>query len=379
MLNLIIIVVLTFFGYRQTADYLAAKNLGTAGSEEGYPADGAIVSKAESKPGNTTFGVTGNVAEDKPANAAFGVTGNVAEDKPVNAAFGATGNVAEDEPANAAIYKADETSEMSEDTGDEPSNTRVSENSDFKSGNKHVWQWKHTFLYLAVSLTAGLCQLLYGRDGLGSAIEVDRQQKLLMIMLLVLPMAVVDARLKIIPNRFLLIATGIRVLLYVPEFLFSKILPMLTGFTHKLGSVSLGTLTDYTGILVHTVFSNFAGNEDLTGIAGADEQTISMVKTVCSDLAAAFLLGVVFFIVAYGSKYQIGMGDVKLFALMGFYLGLRDAGLAIFCSFAVSGMAAVFLLLSKRKMVGDSIAFAPCVFIGLFGYALLTTASVWTA
>ncbi len=208
------------------------------------------------------------------------------------------------------------------------------------------WGKKHTCIYLAVSLSAGVC-LLFLRGGnplFGS--EAVRQHKLIILLLLILPMAAVDIRLKIIPNRFLLITTGIRVCCYLPEFLL------------KNNSTMSYRLVKYF---------NIAG--------GNTKPQYSIIKAVFADLAAALILGTVFYLITIISRYHFGLGDVKLFALMGFYLGIREAVPVIFCSFMVSGLTAVFLLLGREKKIRDSIAFAPCVFIGLFGYSLLTATS----
>lgn len=225
-----------------------------------------------------------------------------------------------------------------------------------RGGRNLIWNKKHSCLYMAVSMSAGLCLLLCRYIGPERSLEIFRLRKFTMLSLLIFSMAVVDARLKIIPNRFLLIAAAIRTALYVPEFLSNNILPIPSGFP------------------------NFAGTDSFAGIAGADGQTmLLMIRIVCFDLTAALLLGIVFFIVARVSGYRLGMGDVKLFALMGFYLGLRDAGLVILCSFVISGLTAVLLLLCSKREIKDSVAFAPCVFLGLFAYSLLTATSVWPA
>ena len=224
------------------------------------------------------------------------------------------------------------------------------------SGSDLIWNKKHSCLYLAVSLSAGLCLLLCRWTGMGRGPEIFGQHKLTMLLLLTLSMAVVDARLKVIPNRFLLVAAAARAALYIPEFLSNKAMSILAGFT------------------------SCPDSDNFTCAAGAAGQNFkAFFQSVCSDLAAALLLGVVFLIAAHISRYQLGMGDVKLFALMGFYLGLRDAGLAIFCSFVVSGLTAVLLILRKKRRVSDSMAFAPCVFLGLFAYSLLTATSLWPA
>ena len=63
-------------------------------------------------------------------------------------------------------------------------------------------------------------------------------------------------------------------------------------------------------------------------------------------------------------RNSIGMGDVKLFALMGLYQGLWGAFNAVFFSFVVSFVAAVALLATRKKNRKDVIPFGPSVLLG---------------
>jgi len=94
------------------------------------------------------------------------------------------------------------------------------------------------------------------------------------------------------------------------------------------------------------------------------------IRLIAKDSLAAFILGAVFFLIAVASRYQLGMGDVKLFATMGFFLGLKAAVKAILYSFIAAFAVAVFLLLCKKKKPRESIPFAPCVFSGTLIYLL---------
>ena len=63
-------------------------------------------------------------------------------------------------------------------------------------------------------------------------------------------------------------------------------------------------------------------------------------------------------------KNSVGMGDVKLFAVIGLYQGLWGAVNSVFFSFIVSFINAVVLLITRKKKKSDVIAFAPCIMIG---------------
>ena len=81
------------------------------------------------------------------------------------------------------------------------------------------------------------------------------------------------------------------------------------------------------------------------------------------DLAAAaegMLFG--FFIYAclfYLKKGMIGAGDVKLAAVLGFWLGWPLSAAAVYLSFISGGIAAIFCLLLQIKKRSDMLPFAP--------------------
>ncbi|MDI9460957.1 MAG: prepilin peptidase [Saccharofermentanales bacterium] len=155
--------------------------------------------------------------------------------------------------------------------------------------------------------------------------------KLLLLLIMLIPIAVVDWQQRIIPNHLLLIAAGVRLLCYVPEILGSGVC-----------SDGKGTAAEYAR----------------AGLA-----------CLGSDLLAGLGLGGLFLLLAVISRYRLGLGDVKLFALLGFFLGWQEAGTALLYSFAVSFVLALILLISGKKSRQDSIAFAPCVLAGIAIFA----------
>lgn len=60
----------------------------------------------------------------------------------------------------------------------------------------------------------------------------------------------------------------------------------------------------------------------------------------------------------------IGFGDIKLFVIIGLYLGVRGAIPTIFLSFVVSFFISIFMLATKKKNKKDYLAFAPSILIG---------------
>lgn len=139
------------------------------------------------------------------------------------------------------------------------------------------------------------------------------QIKLLTLVAVILPMAAVDLRWKKIPNQFILAALALRALLLIAEFILSP-------------SAAWPALKD--------------------GVLGA------------AVIGAFFLLLLLLF------KNSIGMGDIKLFAVMGLYQGLWGAVNSVFFSLLASFLLSVTLLISKKKGRKDTISFGPSILLG---------------
>lgn len=72
------------------------------------------------------------------------------------------------------------------------------------------------------------------------------------------------------------------------------------------------------------------------------------------------------------SPRAVGMGDVKLLAVMGFCLGMDLVWPALFFSFVILFAVCVFLLVTRRAKRTDSIPFAPFLLAGTLLAAFLT-------
>lgn len=144
-------------------------------------------------------------------------------------------------------------------------------------------------------------------------LELIPQVKLLSLVLIIFPVAAVDFRIKKIPNKLLIAAVVIRIILYAVEFI-------------TYGAEAAGILKD--------------------------------------NLTGAVIIGGFFLILLFVFKNSIGMGDIKLFAIMGLYQGLWGAVNSVFFSLMVSFFVSVPLLITKKKGRKDTIAFGPSVLLG---------------
>lgn len=95
------------------------------------------------------------------------------------------------------------------------------------------------------------------------------------------------------------------------------------------------------------------------------------------DLGMAAATGLVsalfFFLIVLVTRFRgMGLGDVKLAFLMGIFLGYPRALVAFWAAFILGGLAAVMLLVLRRKKFSETIAFGPYLVLGTVLSALWT-------
>lgn len=170
---------------------------------------------------------------------------------------------------------------------------------------------RNKIIYLLVGIgTAGMLIILFETVYL---LDTVPQIKLLSLVMIMLPVAAVDLRVQKVPNRLLIAALAIRLVIYVVEFIISV-------------PAAFNTLKD--------------------------------------NLLGAAVVGGFFLLLLLVFKNSIGMGDIKLFAVMGMYQGLWGAINSVFFALMVSFVFAVGLLITRKKGRRDTISFGPSIFIG---------------
>lgn len=140
------------------------------------------------------------------------------------------------------------------------------------------------------------------------------QIKLLSLVAFLVPIAAIDFRTELIPNLFLLAAIVVRIVLLLIEFAISV------------------------------------------------DDAVAALK---SGVIAAGILLLFFFLILLVVKNSIGMGDVKLFAVIGLYQGIWGAVNSVFFSLVASFFVSVVLLVLKKKTRKDTISFGPCIMLGV--------------
>ena len=133
-------------------------------------------------------------------------------------------------------------------------------------------------------------------------------------------LAVRDMRSRVVPNRFLLLLLAVRCVLFLPELLLYP---------------------DY-----RMQFLLSAAEGALLGMA-----ILAIGNVIC--------------------RHGMGMGDIKLFGVIGFYVGPVTVVAAMFVSLCFAAVYSIVLLCRKRIGARDEIAFVPFVFAGLVTAGLL--------
>lgn len=87
-------------------------------------------------------------------------------------------------------------------------------------------------------------------------------------------------------------------------------------------------------------------------------------QELLSNLIACLGVILIFVLMRLIVKNGIGFGDIKLYSVIGIFLGIQGTVTVVFISFLVSFVASLFLLISKRKNKKDQIAFAPFILAG---------------
>lgn len=98
--------------------------------------------------------------------------------------------------------------------------------------------------------------------------------------------------------------------------------------------------------------------------------TYALPYVILSEVIAAAAMFAAAMLCRVCVKGSVGAGDVKLFVVMGLFLGLDGIWSAVLTSLIISFIIALVLLLGKKKTKKDSMAFGPALALG-------TLLSVW--
>lgn len=170
---------------------------------------------------------------------------------------------------------------------------------------------RNKVLYLLFCLIA-VGVLIY-RLNVTYSVDLISRLSLITLVMLLLPISAIDLKTQRIPNIFLLVGLGARCI--------------------------------YLAVLyIKNVSNAWAITKD--------------------SLIGALIIGLFFLFLLLIFKNSVGMGDVKLFALMGFYQGFLGVFNSVFFSLLVSFFVSLTLLITRKKGRKDTISFGPSICLG---------------
>lgn len=177
-----------------------------------------------------------------------------------------------------------------------------------------------TLIYAALAMTA-VTVLSILLPGMFPGNTVFDNLKRVLLLAVIWPVAYIDYKTYRIPNAFILLGLAVRVVLLPFEFL------------------------------------------------ADDRRAMYMLISECVAAAALFTASM---LCAFCAKGSIGFGDIKLFLVIGLFLGTTGSWSAVFTALLISLVTVLFLMATKRKGRKDSIPFGPAIVIGTFISVCLT-------
>lgn len=97
----------------------------------------------------------------------------------------------------------------------------------------------------------------------------------------------------------------------------------------------------------------------------------NMLFLAIEKLSGLFICVVLFYFLSRITKDGIGMGDVKIIAIIGWMMGFSFTILMVMFSLLICSLVACFLLVVKKKNKNDKIPFGPFLFLGYIGLLIL--------
>ena len=92
--------------------------------------------------------------------------------------------------------------------------------------------------------------------------------------------------------------------------------------------------------------------------------TIADAEVLCVSFLFRFVPGVVFVLLAWATREQIGMGDALLILVMGWYLNAIELVDVCLLAFFIAGLVALVLLVVIRKSKKFELPMVPFIFAG---------------
>lgn len=167
----------------------------------------------------------------------------------------------------------------------------------------------------------------------------------------------------------LILAAAMNILLFRGQYPILKCLNLMTVFT----ILALAAGIDYKKYLIPNklIAAGFAVRLILLAAEAAVSRDTFKQSAVLS--AAGLFLGLFLMLfLTFITRRGIGYGDVKLYAWLGFCVGIMDAYYILFYSVLFAALYGAFLLLFKKADKKKKLPFAPFIFTGCYAVFVMS-------
>jgi len=166
-----------------------------------------------------------------------------------------------------------------------------------------------------------------------------------------------------------ILAAAMNLLLFRGQYPILKCLNLMMVFT--LLAIAAGI--DYKKYLIPNklIVAGLAGRLALL-VAEAAAGSDGIMQSVLLSGAGLILGLILMLFLSLITRQGIGYGDVKLFAWLGFCVGITDAYYVLFYSVLFAALAGAFLLIFKKADRKKKLPFAPFIFAGCYAVFVMS-------
>lgn len=128
------------------------------------------------------------------------------------------------------------------------------------------------------------------------------------------------------------------------------------------------TIISYIDLKTHSINTKFIMVMVILKIVSILMYKVSMLEKLSflgEGIKGAIVGGLIIGITAIVNRKSIGMGDAKVFAIVGLFSGVRGVIQIMILSFLLEGILSLLLLITGRKKIKDDICFAPSILLAV--------------
>jgi len=146
------------------------------------------------------------------------------------------------------------------------------------------------------------------------------------------------------------------------------------GLTSQLLSLSVLTLLLITISFIDLEFKLILNKLTLLGLLLGSVLSLLLNNFTVKNVLLGFVVGggVLFLVAILGNlvfrKESMGMGDIKMAAMIGVFLGAKGVGVSLFFAFVFAALICGVGMLSKRLQMQSYVPFGPFIALGTIFY-----------